>query len=172
MSRLGRYSAALSVIATLFATLLPSAAQARVTAPQEQKGNVILPAPGPNGETAGGCWTGLGRRAWVFSGGYTAGPFGSMFEVDEATWNGKFKLEVTGGAMGTEDLDITFYADPAGVYLPDTGPNGTGSYLTRKPGGEVGRVPPGSNVALICLSIGSGADVDYSYIATPPRKKR
>ena len=35
-----------------------------------------------------------------------------MFEIDKATWNGKFKLEVTSGGAGTEDLDLTYYADP------------------------------------------------------------
>ena len=168
---------ALAVVATLFAALAPVGAQARVAGPQKQEGNVLLPAPGPNGETTGGCWTGYSRRAWIFSGGATAGPLGSMFEIDKSTWGGKFKLEVTGGAMGTEDLDMTFYADP-GVVDPvnDPAQQGgiveTGAFLTREPGGEVGTVPPNSNVVLICLGIGTGFNADYTYTATPPKKKK
>ena len=166
---------ALALVAILFAALAPVGAHARAVGPQKEEGNVLLAGPGPNGETTGGCWTGWSRRAWIFSGGATAGPFGSMFEIDKSTWGGKFKLEVTGGAMGSEDLDMTFYADPGKIDPADPAMQGgiieTGSYLSREAGGEVGTVPPTSTVVLICLGIGTGANADYSYTATPPKKK-
>lgn len=171
-----KHALALGLVATLVAALSPLSAHAGVAGPQKEEGNVLLPGPGPNGETTGGCWTGWPRRAWIFSGGATAGPLGSIFEIDKATWNSKFKLEVTGGVQGTEDLDMTFYADPGKVDPQDPAQQGgiveTGAYLTREAGGEVGTVPPGSNLVLICLGIGTGADADWSYTATPPKKKK
>lgn len=166
-------SIALLLLAALVA--LPLAAQAAAPA-QEETGTVVLPGPGPNGETTGGCWTGHARRAWIFSGGTTGGPMGSMFEIDESTWGGKFKLEVLGGFAGTEDLDITFYADPGKPDPNDPAQQGgiveTGSYLTREAGGETGLVPPTTTVALVCLGTGTGANADWSYTATPPKKKK
>ena len=160
--------------AMLVASLSPLAAQAKV-APQQEEGTVPLSGPGPNGETTGGCWTGWGRRFWIFSGGATAGPFASMFEIDKATWNGKFKLEVTSGGMGTEDLDITFYADPGHVDPADpaqqAGIAESGAYLSREAGGEDGTVPSTSTVAHVCLAITSGYNAAWSYTATPPKKK-
>ncbi|MDP9066761.1 MAG: hypothetical protein M3N53_00240 [Actinomycetota bacterium] len=165
----------LVLLATLVAALSPMSAQAGAAA-QKEEGTVLLAGPGPNGETTGGCWTGWPRRFWIFSGGATAGPFGSMFEIDKATWGGKFKLEVTGGAMGTEDLDMTFYGETGELNPADPaqqeGIVETGEYLTREAGGEVGVVPPGSNVVLICLAITSGHNAEWSYTATPPKKKK
>lgn len=164
----------LVLVAALVAAFAPPSA--RAGAGQEETGSVLLPGPGPNGETTGGCWTGHARRAWIFSGGATAGPFGAMFEIDKTTWDGKFKLEVTGGIAGTEDLDMTFYADPGKVDPADPAQQGgiieTGSYLTREPGGEDGTVPRTSTLVLICLAIGSGADAEFSYTAMPPAKKK
>ncbi len=171
-----KQSLALALVATILAALSPLAAQAGVAGPQKEEGNILVPAPGPNGENTGGCWTGLPRRAWIASGGATAGPFGHMFEIDKATWNGKFKLEVTSGAMGSEDLDLTFYAEPGVPATTDPaqqeGIQETGSYLTREAGGEVGTVPPGTTLALVCLGIGTGANADLTYTATPPKKKK
>lgn len=171
-----KQSLALALVATIFAALSPLAAQAGVAGPQKEEGKVLLPGPGPNGETTGGCWTGWPRRVWIASGGATAGPLGHMFEVDKATWNGNFKLEVASGAMGSEDLDITFYAKPGAPATVDPaqqeGIQETGSYLTREAGGEVGTVPPGTTVALVCLGIGTGANADLTYTATPPKKKK
>jgi hypothetical protein len=165
----------LALAATLVAALSPLAAKAGAP-PQEEQGTVLLPGPGPNGETTGGCWTGWARRFWIFSGGATAGPFGSMFEIDKTTWDGKFKLEVTGGGMGTEDLDLTFYIDPGHVDPADPAQQGgiieSSSYLTRKAGGEAGTVPRDSTVVLICLAVGSGYNAEWSYTATPPKKKK
>lgn len=165
-----------ALAALMVASLSPLAAEARVAALQEETGAVVLPGPGPNGETTGGCWTGWARRSWIVSGGATAGPFGSMIEIDKATWNGKFKLEVVSGVAGSEDLDVTFYADPGAIDPEDPAMQGgiieTGAYLTREAGGEVGNVPPTSTLALVCLGIGTGANAEWAYTAVPPKKKK
>ena len=165
----------LLLTATLVAALAPIGAGA-APAPQEETGSVLLPGPGPNGETTGGCWTGWARRFWIFSGGAAAGPFGHIFEIDPATWNGKFKLEVDGGMSGTEDLDLTFYADPGKLDPTDPAMQGgiieSSSYLTREAGGETGTVPETSTIALVCLAIGSGANAEFTYTGTPPAKKK
>ena len=163
------------LVATLVAALSPLTAQAR-PAGQETEGSVPLAGPGPNGETTGGCWTGWARRFWIFSGGATAGPFGSIFEIDKATWDGKFKLDVTAGGMGTEDLDVTFYSNPGALDPADPAMQGgiieTGSYLSREAGGETGTVPRTTTLALVCLAIGSGFNAEFTYTATPPAKKK
>ena len=165
----------LALATTLVAALAPLSAHAGA-APQKETGTVLLPAPGPNGEVTGGCWTGYPRRFWIFTGGATAGPFGSMFEIDKKTWGGKFKLEVTSGVSGQEDLDLTFYANPGTVDPADPAQQGgiveTGSYLTREAGGETGIVPPTTTVALICLGVGTGANAEWAYEAKPPVKKK
>ena len=162
--------------AAMVAALSPLASTAGAAAgPQKVDGSVLLPGPGPNGETTGGCWTGHARRTWIFSGGAASGPFGYIFEIDKATWNGKFKLEVTGGMAGTEDLDVTFYANPGAIDPADPAMQGgiveTGAYLTREAGGETGTVPQTTTLALVCLGIGTGADAQFTYTATPPKKK-
>lgn len=167
----------LALAATLVASIAPLGAQARpAPAPQEESGTIVAPGPGPNGEVTGGCWTGWARRFWIISGGATAGPFGSMFEIDPKTWNGRFKLEVVSGVAGTEDLDLTFYMDPGQVDPADpamqNGISESGAYLSRAAGGEEGTVPQGSTVALVCLGIGTGANAEWSYTATPPVKKK
>ena len=166
----------LALVATILAALSPVAAQAGAVGPQKEEGTVLLPGPGPNGETTGGCWTGWTRRFWIFTGGATSGPFGSMIEIDKTTWDGKFKLEVTGGGQGTEDLDMTYYVYPGHVDPTDPAQQGgiveSSSYLTRKPGGEAGIVPRESTLVLICLAIGSGYNAEWSYTATPPAKKK
>lgn len=167
---------ALLVMATIVAALAPMGAHA-AAGPQEHEGTVLAPAPGPNGETTAGCWTGWARRFYIFSNGaIKETPFGSMFEIDKATWNGKFKLEVVSGGTGTEDLDVTFYADPGKPDPNDPAQQGgileTGAYLNRKAGGEEGTVPITTKVALVCLSTGSGYDAAFKYTATPPKKKK
>ena len=161
--------------AALVASLAPLTAQAGAGG-QKVEGSVLLGGPGPNGETTGGCWTGHGRRAWILSDGATAGPFAHMFEIDKKTWNGKFKLAVTGGAAGTEDLDITFYAETGAIDPTDpamqAGIVESGAYLTRKAGGEAGTVPRTAKVALVCLAIGTGANAEFTYSAKPPKKKK
>lgn len=165
----------LALTAMLAAALVPAGAQAGA-APQKETGTVALPGPGPNGETTGGCWTGWARRTWIFSGGTTGGPLGSMFKIDKATWGGKFVLDVTGGVTGTEDLDVTFYADPGKVDPGDPAQQGgileTGSYKTREAGGETGVIPPTTTVALVCLGIGTGFEAEWEYTGTPLAKKK
>jgi hypothetical protein len=159
----------------LMGAVAPVGAEARVAPPQKETGAVLLPGPGPNGETTGGCWTGWARRFWIFSQGATAGPFGSMFAIDKATWDGKFKLDVVSGGAGTEDLDITFYADPGTIDPTDPAMQGgimeTGAYLTRKAGGEAGIVPRTSTLALVCLGITTGYNAEWAYTGTPKKKK-
>ena len=69
-----RRALTLALVALIVATVAPLSAQANL-AGQEETGNVLLPGPGPNGETTGGCWTGWPRRFWILSAGATAGPF-------------------------------------------------------------------------------------------------
>jgi hypothetical protein len=99
-----------------------------------------------------------------------------MFEIDKKTWNGKFKLAVTDGLSGDEDLDITFYVDPGQLDPADPAQQGGivegGAYLTRQAGGEAGIVPKRSTLALVCLSVDSGANAEWSYKAAPPVKKK
>jgi hypothetical protein len=99
-----------------------------------------------------------------------------MFEIDKATWDGKFKLDVTAGGTGTEDLDMTYYVDPGHLDPADPAQQDgiieSSSYLTRKAGGETGIVPRGSKYVLICLATGSGYNAEWSYAATPPSKKK
>ena len=165
----------LVLVATLVAALSAVGAQAAAP-PQKVDGAVLLPGPGPNGETTGGCWTGWARRFWIFSQGTTAGPFGHIFEIDKTTWDGLFTLEVTSGGAGTEDLDMTFYANPGTIDPADPAMQGgiqeAGSYLSREPGGEAGIVPRTSTLALVCLAIGSGYNAEFTYTANPPKKKK
>ena len=164
----------LILTAAMVAAFSPLGAEARTVGPQKEEGSVLLPGPGPNGETTGGCWTGYGRRTWIFSQGSTGGPFAHMIEIDKTTWDGKFKIEVTGGMAGTEDLDVTFYADPGHLDPADPAMQGgiveTGAYLTREAGGEDGIVPRTSTLALVCLGIGTGANAEFTYTATPKKK--
>ncbi len=166
----------LIVMAALGSALIPPSVSAGV-AQQEVEGNILLPAPGPNGEAGTGCWQGWARRLYIFSGGaIKESPLGAMFEIDKATWNGTFKLEVLSGGMGTEDLDITFYASPGQVDPTDPAQQGgiveTGAYASREPGGEDGLIPATTTVALVCLGVGSGYDADFKYTGTPPKKKK
>ncbi|HEX2295682.1 MAG TPA: hypothetical protein VHN37_10280 [Actinomycetota bacterium] len=167
----------LALAATIVASLAPAGANARpALGPQEETGTVVLPGPGPNGPITSGCWTGWGRRAWIFSQGATAGPMASMIEIDPSTWDGKFKLDVVSGGTGTEDLDVTFYIDPGKIDPTDpamqSGIIESSSYLTREAGGEAGIVPRDTTLVLICLAVGTGYNAEWSYVATPPKKKK
>lgn len=163
-------------VATLLAALVPAGAGA-APGPQEEEGTIFAPAPGPNGETTAGCWTGWARRFYIFSNGaIKESPFGVMIEIDKATWNGKFKLEVLSGGTGMEDLDITFYSDPGEVDPADPAQQGgiseTGAYLSRGSGGEKGTIAETTTLALVCLSTGSGYNAEFKYTGTPPKKKK
>lgn len=155
------------------AVLAAPVAHARSAGPQEESGTVVLPGASPNaGE---GCWQGYARRFWVVSSGATSGPFGSVFEVDKTTWNGKFELAVTGGATGSEDLDLHFFLDLGKLDPGDPAMQNTSqstSYQTAAAGGEEGTVPAGATSALICLRPATGANAEWTYTATPPKKKK
>lgn len=157
---------------TFVGALMPLGAQAG-SATQEEEGRVLLPFPEVN--SGEGCWAGVTRRFHIFTGGALSGPFGSTFEIDEKTWGGKFKLEVTSGGTGAEDLDLQYYIDP-GKLDPNDPAQQTLSksvgFHTRKPGGESGVVPELSTVALTCLVLGTGHNAEWSYTAIPPKKKK
>lgn len=166
----------LALAATIVASLAPAGAARPMVGPQEETGTVLLPGPGPNGPIVEGCWTGHARRAWIISQGTTAGPFGSMIEIDPATWDGKFKLEVVSGGTGAEDLDVTFYISPGKLDPTDPAMQGgiveSSSYLTRKAGGEEGLIPRETTLALVCLAVGTGYNAEWSYTGLPPAKKK
>ncbi|MDQ3956929.1 MAG: hypothetical protein M3273_01250 [Actinomycetota bacterium] len=154
------------------AVLAAPIAQARTAAPQEESGTVILPAPSPNGGE--GCWQGYARRFWIISQGSTGGPLGSVFEVDKSTWNGKFTLDITGGAAGTEDIDIHFFMDMGTLDPYDPAMQNvsqSSSYQTAAAGGEKGTVPEAATTALVCLRPATGASAAWTYKALPLKKK-
>ncbi|MDQ3952204.1 MAG: hypothetical protein M3279_04470 [Actinomycetota bacterium] len=161
------------VLTAAISVLAAPVAGARGVAPQEESGTVVLPAPSPNGGE--GCWQGFARRFWIVSSGSTGGPMGSVFDVDESTWNGKFKLEVTGGAAGSEDLDVHFFMNTGSLDPTDPAMQNvaqSSSYQTAAAGGEKGTVPEAATAAIICLRPGTGANAGWTYVATPPKKKK
>lgn len=164
---------ALFAITTVVAALAPLGAATAGASPQEEEGTIMVPSPGPN--AGQGCWPGWPRRFWLLTDGATAGPMGSIIEIDKKTWNGKFKLEVTSGGVGTEDLDIHFHLD-LGTIDPVNDPAQQNAvagqaYETRKAGGEAGIVPPGSTAGVFCIAVGTGYNAGWKYTAVPPKKK-
>lgn len=161
------------VVSALAVAALVAPATAKVGG-QKEEGTILLPSPSPNaGE---GCWQGWPRRFYMFSQGATSGPFGSVIEIDPKTWNGKFKLEVAGGATGAEDIDIHFFVD-LGTLDPVNDPaqqttQQSQSYQTREAGGETGLVAPETKHAIICLVPGTGFETDWTYKAAPPKKAK
>ena len=164
-------SRALLVIALLVLGITPLQA-APAGGPQEESGTIILPIPDPQ---AGGasCFQGVPRRINMASQGLVSGPFGVIFDIDKATWGGNFKLDVTSGPLGTEDLDIYFFMT-FGPGIPEdpsmNAPTIVGTYNTAAAGGETGTVTPTSTKALVCMK--GGAVADFEYVATPPKKKK
>lgn len=126
-------------------------------------GSVALPAPfaqsAANGaEPFDGCWGGLTRQTTGQTGGAVNGITGYYFDIDPKSWNKPFKLEATGGE-GTVDFDLF-------MYYSFPGAEGTATSLdfqTREEGGEVGKVPPNTVKALVCLY---GGPASYGYNAT------
>jgi hypothetical protein len=161
------------VIGALVLGPLPAGA-AKKAKQQRIEGEIALPAPFIDDS---GCFAGLHRRAVILSGGEADSPvngvIGYSFEVDPATANKPFVLEVSEG-QGTVDLDITFYTkfgtpedvvnDPAGAGAP-----ATVDFATRAPGGEAGKVPPKDYpLAIICMyggQQGAGALASFVYTA-------
>ncbi len=145
-------------------------------APKQQhvEGNIALPAPFAQG-TFDGCWGGLTRRLTTPTGGDASpanGAFGYRFPVDKATWNKRFKLEVTGGS-GTVDLDLFLYSYmPAPEETADDPVNGgtpvSIDFTNREEGGEVGTVPQGTTHAIVCMYGGPeyyGYQASFMYMA-------
>jgi len=141
---------------------------------QSVEGSIVVPAPFFGDVNS--CYSGLHRRISVLSQGQVNGLVGFDFEVDKATWGGKFKLEPTDG-LGEVDLDITFYPEFGTpeqaldtAYAPPTV-----AYDERAPGGEAGVVPPDMNKAIVCMWAGEshqGGASTFTYTAAAPAKKK
>lgn len=139
---------------------------------QTQEGMVVLPTPHPQAPTE--CFAGIDRRQAYVTQEMVNEVVGYHFDIDKATWGGKFKLEPTGG-QGTIDLGIVFYAsfdhDPTDV----TGGPATYELDTREAGGEEGIVPAEMTKAIVCLWAGDqyqGAAATFLYEAFKPAKKK
>jgi hypothetical protein len=142
-------------------------AGANVAGPtQAESGKILVPTPHPQDPSI--CFQGVARRINMLSQGVVSGPAGSIFEVDKATWNGKFKLTSNAG-----DVDIYFF-DNFGDSIPDdpalNSPVITTQYQERGPDGETGTIPPNSNKAIVCLY--EGVNVDWEYEANAPAKAK
>jgi len=150
--------------------------------PQVVEGSILFPAVFAQG-TFDGCWGGLTRRITQTAAGQGNGTFGYRFAVEKSTWNGKFKLEPTGGT-GDVDLDIFLYSVMPGpeAVLEDP-PNGainggtpvSVDYQTREPGGETGDIPKGTTDVIVCMYGGpthAGFNATFEYVGTPPVKKK
>lgn len=160
----------LAAVVGLFATLVAPAAGAQ--SGQEESGTAYANLPSPNGPD-NDCFQGYGRRVYVISQGTVNHVLGSMFEVDEATWGGKFKLEGK-GITGNEDLDLYFYSFLGDVVQDPSlnSPTIIGEFTDRGAGGETGVVPVTSTHAFVCLLPTTGAAAQWTYEATPPKKKK
>ncbi|MFP5352995.1 MAG: hypothetical protein ACLGIB_10585 [Actinomycetota bacterium] len=169
----------IALTSLLAASLLaPSGAGAAVAAAQEVEGSILLPAVFAQG-TFDGCWAGATRRITQTAAGQGNGVVGYRFPIEKSTWNGKFKLEVTGGE-GDVDLDIFLYTTmpPAEAVLDDPVNGGTPvsvDYTTREPGGETGTIVKGATDAIVCMYGGPthvGFNSTFKYTGTPPVKKK
>ncbi|MGH2805870.1 MAG: hypothetical protein ACRDKT_01215 [Actinomycetota bacterium] len=160
----------LAIAALVFGAMLPAAQAGKPK--QKVEGSILFPAPFAQA-TFDGCWGGLHRRLSTPTGNAAGnGVVGFEFDVDKATWNKKFKLEVTGG-QGDVDLDLFLYSHvPPVTEWPDD-PQNAGfpvsvDYQTREPGGEAGKVPPKTIKAIVCMYAGpthQGFDATFTYTA-------
>ena len=169
MKRLITLALASMLVAALFS---PASAAAKK---QVVEGTIAAPARHPDG-----CYTGLSRHLWSLGGFNANGVVGWVFDVDKATWNGKFTLEPSGG-VGTVDLDISYYlgefaSTEEWVNNPAPPAPATSEYETHEGPGEAGTVPEGSVKAVVCVFAGEGgqasAAVPFTYEATAPAKKK
>ena len=159
----------LAIAALMAATLMPAAHAKKPK--QAVEGTIAFPAPFAQG-TFDGCWGGLTRRTSAQSGGSVNGVTGYYFDIDKATWNKKFKLDVTGGE-GTVDLDIFLYIHwPDQAETADDPVNGgtptSVDFQTRGEGGEAGVVPEGAVKAIVCMyggPDGYGYNASFNYTA-------
>lgn len=157
----------LAVAAVAVASLIPAASAAPKK--QVEKGTLALPAPFTDDT---GCYAGLHRRfAILTTGAVKQSPIGYHFDVDPATWNKNFLLQVDGSqGAAAADMDIYFYnkfgtpEDVAGDPLAAGAPV-TVSYNTREAGGEFGKVPPDMTKIIVCM-MGNGAlNASFTYTA-------
>ncbi len=157
--------------AVLVLTLIPAMATAQQKGRQEVEGSIDMVARHPQDLNA--CFAGAHRRINVVGQEQINGVVGYHFDVDPATSNKNFVLEVTGG-QGPVDLDIIFYTEFGTLqqatdlfYAP---PSVT--YDTRAPGGEANKVPPKMKKAIVCMF--EGAAASFTYTAgkgvKPPKK--
>ncbi|HYI44155.1 MAG TPA: hypothetical protein VE174_01665 [Actinomycetota bacterium] len=153
----------LVAVGLVAAAIIPGAAVAgKKGAHQHVEGHIAMQAPPADAtDNPNGCYSGVHRRLAVASQMQINGVVGFHFEIDTKTANKKFKLApVTPGV----DIDITFYdgfgtadqaTDPA--YAP-----ATVGFEERNTEGEAGKVPPGMNMAIVCMKAGQNADFSYA----------
>lgn len=126
-----------------------------------------------------GCYSGVSRHLYSLIGDASNGLVGWTFDVDKATWKGKFTLEPSGG-VGVVDLDITYYLGDFAtleewVNSPAPAPPATQAYEDRTAPGEKGTVPEGAVKAIVCTyasESGAAVGVPFTYEATAPVKKK
>ncbi len=87
---------------------------------------------------------------------------GYAFDIDPATVGGPFRLGLAADPTGLADLQIGFYSSLGTVDQPGVL---AGEYIGAD-ATESGYVPEGAKTALVYLA--SGAQVGFSYVATPP----
>jgi hypothetical protein len=138
---------------------------------QRESGQVIGATPHPQDPSV--CFQGVARRINMITQGVYNGPiFGAIFDVDKATWGGKFKLAITDSATGTEDVDLYLFKD-FGPWVPDdpiaNSPTILATYQERNTKGEVGKIPAQTTKAIVCLW--SGVEVSWDYKASPKKRK-
>jgi hypothetical protein len=160
-------------IAVTGATLLSLLAVPAIAGKPMQMVDGMVAAPAPFTDDTG-CYAGVHRRAQAVAQGQANGAIGYDWDVDKATWNKPFKLDVTGG-QGTVDLDIYFYQGPRTTVQDFVDQQGdpvappTISYNTRKAGGEADKVPAGTTYAIVCMYAGAqgytGAGASFHYMA-------
>lgn len=162
-------------LAGLIAASLLAPASAGAPKKQTVEGTIAAPARHPDG-----CYTGVSRHLWSLAGDSANGAVGWVFDVDRATWKGKFTLEPSGG-VGTVDLDISYYlgdfvSREEWINNPAPAAPATSEYETHEGPGEAGTVPDGAVKAVVCVFAGEGgqgsAGVPFTYEATAPTKKK
>jgi hypothetical protein len=165
-----RKLASIVVVAALASAPLPAGA-AKKAKQQRVEGSVLLPAPF-YGDT-GSCFAGLHRRIFTLAGDQSNGVVGYAFDIDPATWNKNFVLEVVDSAQPA-DLDIYMYIRFPAVEEWPNDPVNAGTpvsvdYKTRAVGGEAGKVPEEAVRAIVCLYGGdqgtTGLDASFLYRA-------
>ncbi|MGH2730406.1 MAG: hypothetical protein ACRDJI_07320 [Actinomycetota bacterium] len=149
---------------------LAPTAGARVLGPQKYSGQVIVPTPHPQDTAI--CFQGVVRRVNMASQGVYNGPvFGQVFDIDKATWGGKFKLTIKNHATGQEDIDIYFFSTFGPPIIDDPSmntPTILAQFQERNTKGEAGLIPETTTKAIACLYNGLAADFDYVGL---PKKK-